>query len=67
MSEWISIEDRLPNYFTWVLIVTEKKFIGVARRFNDVDDCPYEWISDHGEFIDSRWVTHWMPLPKAPK
>lgn len=66
MSEWIRINDRLPEYDKWVLIYTEKGWMGVARRFNDIDGSPFEWISEHAEFIDSRWVTHWQDLPEPP-
>lgn len=57
-SEWISVDERLPKNFDAVLAVTKNGNPFVCRY-------------DHGF---ERWavsgrvnVTHWMPLPEAPK
>ena len=63
MSEWISVEDRLPdesvsclvfgpdgNYVGWVCDPVQKWW----AREGDLDDYCVE-------------VTHWMPLPEPPK
>jgi hypothetical protein len=63
-SEWISVEERLPEHEENVLVAVD-----------------YEHIRATGVYISSllerrqgeRWthkgytVTHWMPLPEAPK
>lgn len=55
-QEWISVEDRLPNKYTLVLIFVE----GEIRL--DYIDGYGTW---HENFLYR--VTHWMPLPEAPK
>lgn len=65
MSEWISVEDRLPREFEEVL---------VGR--SDKHDCPCAKEALHttnGDFINPHLAikfenpTHWMPLPEPPK
>lgn len=60
-QEWISVEERLPAEDVRVLVWLRKDHkttyirIDTDRRLNGV------WV---------RWyesVTHWMPLPEAPK
>lgn len=55
--KWISVEERLPENFDTVIIWR-----------NDCRNACIGWL------IDDRWsvpkgvkVTHWMPLPEAPK
>lgn len=69
MTEWISVKDRLPDFFDEVIVY---------------DNCGYESLvsiawrrsgSNGGWIWDSRMsypeelvnVTHWMPLPKPPE
>lgn len=61
--EWISVEDGLPQIYTFVLINT--KFAGIqrAQRHEDSDDWNVgTWIA----YIPAHLVTHWMPLPPPP-
>ena len=60
MNSWISVKDRLPGTDDHVLCCTQTK----AGRQNVVI----------GYYMDGAWrcgmnsnVTHWMPLPEAPK
>ena len=58
-SEWISVEDRLPEKNVRVLV-----YIKSSRSYTRFDT---DRLDDRG-FV--RWfndVTHWMPLPEAPK
>lgn len=58
MSEWISVEDRLPE------------FVGEYITFDGIS--PYissyygngEWESPDANDPN---ITHWMPLPEPPK
>lgn len=65
MSEWISIEDRMPLYDEAVLIANENN-IGHARLRRNI-------VIDYFEIVSSNYrepkasVTHWMPLPNAPE
>lgn len=51
-SEWISVDDRLPDNHTKCLAVTESG--------------DYYTTYYHNGFY-TPYVTHWMPLPEAPK
>lgn len=64
-SEWISVKERLPkNNLARVLVFLKDAEFTRPIGFNkiDTDRC-----------IDGKWarwgeyVTHWMPLPEAPK
>lgn len=58
-SEWISVQDRLPEIDTTVLICTER-----GEIFSS-------WASNEGVFWfygeeEGNRVTHWQPLPLPP-
>ena len=58
-GEWTSVEDRLPEKNVRVLV-----YIKSSRSYTRFDT---DRLDDRG-FV--RWfndVTHWMPLPEAPK
>lgn len=65
--EWINVKDRLPKGDVECLI-TDGKEIGMGHLINDKD-----WRDDTKKLTDEEWsyvarnVTHWMPLPEAPK
>ena len=58
-SEWISVEERLPEREGTYLVYTYKG----AIKFGDFR-CYYA-KNDNPQF--DYYVTHWMPLPDAPK
>ena len=59
-SEWISVDERLPETEGKYLVCTSNGNIGVENFIN------YYGTGKHLCF-DTWAVTHWMPLPKAPK
>lgn len=65
-SKWISVDDRLPDIDTEVLICTDKGlYYDVAqysggKKFWTLERNPDCWVTVSG-------VTHWMPLPEPPK
>ncbi len=76
MSDWISIDDRLPEENTWVLcFLPNLHFHGdlilSLKMYN------HRWFQE-GKIkkifmfsnIDRSWriqdITHWMPLPSPP-
>lgn len=69
MSEWISVEDRLPELNKIVLIFCRSGplkdhicFIGKLTKDG------YEYFTNlSGQEIYSEYITHWMPLPEFPK
>ena len=74
MSEWISVEDRLPEIAEHVLAyyypkspAMEGRIIGIKHRF-DLSTSPMFIKSkcDENGFGNCSKVTHWMPLPEPP-
>ena len=78
-SEWISVEDRLPNVNTkkidyeemGVLVCINSK--GFKRSsYRIYERCTvrgktvYRWRFPFGRISDEN-ITHWMPLPEPPK
>jgi hypothetical protein len=58
-SEWISVDERLPDKQAQYLIVDDEGYMEVAlwtRQFG--------WFSHVNR---GNKVTHWMPLPEPPK
>ena len=58
-SEWISVEERLPEREGYYLTSTIKGVIMIGAFFG------YYASGDRPQFKYD--VTHWMPLPEAPK
>lgn len=57
-QEWISVNERLPDREGKYLAYTTRGTVEMARCYTyHVDDKP--------QF--DYWITHWMPLPEAPK
>ena len=71
MSEWISVEDRLPEEGQKVLV----SFIWFESRergnavllYGNYDDHNWRTADDGSELDYSVLVTHWTPLPEAPE
>ena len=70
--KWISVEERLPEPQTevWVIWVgvIDHKFVSVTglAYLKEMSSGFDEWRNLDGEIPDAD-VTHWMPLPEAPK
>jgi len=81
--EWISIEDRLPKFYDYVIVfaklhgTSEPCPTSIARMNPDLK---WEFVNElndvdttYGVYQDIMWpinrtdITHWMPLPEAPK
>ena len=60
-SGWISVEERLPELGDSVLLYTYSDRQCVGWRDQD------GWWHTHAYVYDPEAVTHWMPLPEAPK
>ena len=66
MSEWISVEDRMPEAYEWVLIYepdAEETSRSVRCSFARDNGTWYGGFSD----LSAEEVTHWMPIPEPPK
>ena len=61
-SEWISVEERLPE--------TNKKFL-VCYSNGSMDIAKYIRVDGFELWFEettfTKHITHWMPLPEAPK
>lgn len=79
MPKWISVKDRTPEYDRLVLvfckvILSDHTFCAQAigcchnPKLTDDADCDEDWTV-RGINVPCRQllVTHWMPLPDAPK
>ena len=70
MIMWTSVEERLPEKEGWYLVYTtpdrKHKSINKAEFCNghEYDDFKPYWRGAGGHWSN---VTHWMPLPEAPK
>lgn len=67
VQEWISVDERLPDPFVSVLVY--------APGEAPLPTVHESYIADHDDFVcilmgekyKPGEVTHWMPLPPAPK
>jgi hypothetical protein len=59
-QEWISVDDRLPKELTHIIVCDEDRTVGEALYLSANH---FEWLSSE----ELAFVTHWMPLPEAPK
>jgi Protein of unknown function (DUF551) len=65
-SEWISVEDDLPDFDTPVLWVTESgnQFVEEIDHDNDWENFQGTYRDINGEIIK---ITHWRSLPENPQ
>ena len=77
MSEWISVEDKLPegcenvlvcNFETGTRIDCTTAWYHVKNKHWDVDDSMIRAENYDGGAVISldQNVTHWMPIPEPP-
>ena len=72
MSDWISVDDFLPEPEKDVLCYCVRGIsygMTVAGRFYKSlsDEDGITWMSFETEDVTKYEVTHWMPLPEPPK
>ena len=60
-SEWISVEERLPKEVEHIIVCDEDGTVGEAIFLKA--SRLFEWVDNE----NIAFVTHWMPLPEAPK
>ena len=71
-QQWISVKDRLPEQDVAVLTYGQvlnnpPEVLGVRRRYNGDQEWKHTWESEDGFIYRENDITHWMPLPTAPK
>ena len=64
MSEWISVDERLPPAHEWVMWFDGNYTMGHYRPFHHIDK-----INSRKEATVNYLhnYTHWMPLPPPPE
>lgn len=61
--KWISVQDKLPETYDTVAVVTFDESEDVQEKSHDAYNPKtkkWDWIRTH------QIVTHWMPLPDLP-
>ena len=67
MSEWISVDDRLPDEdYEDVIVAAKSGQVTSAYMVTDYLEEPPKRKFDN-EWERDMWVTHWMPWPKHPR
>ena len=68
MSEWISVDDGYPEESGMYLCHFADGVIETFPLYDD-DICEIEETGNitWGVESESGWITHWMPLPDAPR
>lgn len=56
-TTWVSVKDRLPDPFTWVLVYSKQ---------GNYMNLKVDYVHS-GRWFNSMCVTHWMPLPEPPE
>ena len=64
---WIPVEERLPQQENTQVLMTDGECHYISSRNNMVRFLDCEGIFIPGKAGAGIKVTHWMPLPKAPK
>ena len=67
--EWISVKDRLPDHGQQVIGFIPDEFIFTCDYDQELGFCDYWDIETENMYYRpfNDHVTHWMPLPEAPK
>ena len=64
MSEWISVEDRLPGYDAASLVWDENAKVWAAR-YSIQNECFVCYVGFNTLLLKDG-ITHWQPLPDPP-
>ncbi len=55
--KWISVKDKLPDHYTWVLAINQVSHYIALHTYNN------SFRMGNGKI---NGITHWMPLPNKP-
>ena len=77
--DWISVEDKLPEYGEQVLLIAygwsdTTVYVGQLKHMDaetswltGITSKESEWCIQGWSYLREPVVTHWMPLPQLPK
>lgn len=63
MQEWIPVTERLPDDSAEVNLCTRSRIVGTGFY----DKYTKSWVQHYSGGALCVDVTHWMPMPEAPK
>ena len=67
MSEWVSVDERLPELGVGILIYLKSGYIGCGYRSKEQENDNL-WVFYHTDMeLKNDKLTHWMPLPQPPQ
>ncbi len=71
MSDWISVDDRLPDKCCDDVSIWTRPDYGYDCHtgfYESFNNSWFAWFHDsHGSEKNNITVTHWMPLPEPPE
>lgn len=67
MSEWISVEDYLPEEGAPVLLCEDGEVLDSTFRLDSDDDGKFFASMSDDSAFDVLFFTHWMRRPEPPK
>lgn len=66
--EWISVNDRLPENISTVIVAVKEMEYPTTAWYSDLDNAWYLTEKDFFRLKNNEFtVTHWMPLPEPPE
>lgn len=71
-TEWISVEDRLPENNTEILVFSTELQKSTSNTLVPLACFYKDKFRHYGDNVSQAWldgikITHWMPLPNNPK
>lgn len=72
MSEWIDVRDELPDkneayLVAWTTKRLKINFVGICGYDAEDEQWDIRGMYQWDIYRDDMEITHWMPLPEAPK
>lgn len=64
---WVKCSERLPSSDEEVLVFYKHRCTHDGQIYDMVEQGRYSDVLDHWIQLQGENVTHWMPLPTAPK
>jgi hypothetical protein len=70
--EWISVKDRLPEIKDDSVLAYWSEnggmdMVHIKDYFGNIGDGVIDGVQQYTQLYISQGITHWMPMPEAPK